>query len=82
MFPGISEPDERRLAEVLRGDEIQATLQELLCARLTDASETYAQGAGESLRLTLVTADPSLVACAEELADYYDDRISDLVADT
>jgi hypothetical protein len=38
-LPGISGADELRLAEILRGNEIQATLQELLCARLTDAAE-------------------------------------------
>jgi len=80
-FPGMSEADGQRLARILGGDEIQATLQELLCARLTDAAEAYARGAREAFRLTLVTADSGFAACAEKLADYYDDRISGLVAD-
>jgi hypothetical protein len=78
---GIPDADERRLAEILPGDDIQATLQELLCARLTDASENYARGAREAFCLTLVAADPHLMVHAEKLADYYDDRICELVAE-
>ena len=42
--PGLTEP----FTEVLRGDEIQAALQELLAARLTDAPEVDAASAGKS----------------------------------
>lgn len=79
-LPGISDADKRRLAEILTSDDMQATLQELLCVRLTDASENYAHGAREAFRLTLVAADPQLAAYAGKLADYYDDRICELVA--
>jgi hypothetical protein len=69
--PAIAED----LADTLRGDEVQAALQELLAARLTDAPEADAIRAREVLRLTL-GASPE----AATLADYYDDEICALVA--
>jgi hypothetical protein len=78
---GISDADQRRFAEILSGDDIRATLQELLCARLTDAPEDCARGARQALVATLVAAEPHLAAYAEDLADYYDIRICDLVGE-
>jgi hypothetical protein len=69
-----------RLAAIVNGDEIQAALQELLAARLTDAPEADAAQARGVVRLTLSTAGPEADRVAESLADYYDDQISDLVA--
>jgi hypothetical protein len=63
------------LAGMLRGDEVQAALQELLAARLTDAPEAEAMLARQALALTL---GPLPVLAA--LVDYYDDEICALVA--
>jgi hypothetical protein len=68
------------LIEILNGDEIQAALQELLAARLTDAPETDASRARNAIRLTLSIADPDTTQYAEKLAAYYDDEICTLVA--
>jgi len=69
-----------RLAEVLRGEEAQATLHELLAARLTDAPEADATAARQVLSLTLTTADAGAARFAEALAGYYDDQVCALVA--
>jgi hypothetical protein len=55
-------PDETagELAAILRGDEAQAALQELLAARLTDAAELYTTTARATLTRTLAVADPAL----------------------
>lgn len=74
--PGSAE----RLAATLRGDEVQAALQELLATRLTDAPETEASRARQVLHLTLVSGDPDAASFARMLVDYYDDQISALVA--
>jgi hypothetical protein len=73
-LPGLSPALIERLADKLRGDEVQAALQELLAARLTDAPETDATAAKQVLGLCL--AGPWSV----QLADYYDDQICALVA--
>ena len=81
--PGLPElPAEltERLAEVMRGDEAQAALHELLAARLTDAPETDAAAARQVLVLTLTSADAGAAGFAEALADYYDDQVCALVA--
>jgi hypothetical protein len=76
-IPSLSPALTERLAEILRGDEMQAALQGLLAARLTDASETDAASARQVLVLTF-GADSLEVAGA--LAGYYDDQICALVA--
>jgi hypothetical protein len=79
-LPTISTVTAERLAVVLLGDEIQAALQELLAARLTDAPEMDAAAARQVFILTLIAADIDASSCADVLASYYDDQISDLVA--
>ena len=69
-----------RLAELLRGEEAQAALHELLAARLTDAPEADATAARQVLSLTLTTADARAARFAEALAGYYDDQVCALVA--
>jgi hypothetical protein len=69
-----------RLAEVLRGEEAQAALHELLAVRLTDAPEANATAARQVLSLTLTTADARAARFAEALAGYYDDQVCALVA--
>ena len=68
------------LAAVLGGDEIQAALQELLAARLTDAPEAEAARAREVIALTLTVGAPGAGPAAGVLAGYYDDQICALVA--
>ena len=69
-----------RLAELLRGDDVQAAVQELLAVRLTDGSDFDAARAREAFVLTLAGAgDPEVSSHAEALAGYYDDEISHLV---
>lgn len=79
-LPAMSTATAERLAEGLRGDEIQAALQELLAARLTDAPEMDAAAARQVFILTMVGADPDAAPYADILVSYYDDQISDLVA--
>jgi hypothetical protein len=83
-LPELSPALTQRLAEVLRSDEVQAALQELLAARLTDAPETDAADARQVFCLTLIAADPDAdsdaVQAAGALAGYYDDQICALVA--
>ena len=79
-LPDLSPALTQRLADILRGDEIQAALQELLAARLTDAPEADAASARQILSLTLAVADPDAAWFAEALAEYYDDQICALVA--
>jgi NACHT domain len=79
-LPGLSDDLTQRLAEVLKGDEFQAPLQELLAARLTDAPETNASAARQVLITTLIVNVADAAPVAEELADYYDDQICALVA--
>jgi uncharacterized protein YidB (DUF937 family) len=79
-LPGIFPGSWDRLTEVLRGDEIQAALQELLAARLTDAPETDASRARDTVRVALSAADTDAAAFGAALADYYDDQICVLVA--
>jgi NACHT domain len=78
--PGLSDNLARRLAGVLKGDEFQAPLQELLAARLTDAPETDVSAARQVLIATLITNVADAAPVAEALADYYDEQISALVA--
>jgi hypothetical protein len=60
-LPKLSPALQQRLADVLRGDEVQAALHELLAARLTDAPEADAAEARQVLSLTLISADPDAV---------------------
>jgi hypothetical protein len=76
----LSPASRDRLAGVLSGAEIQAPLQELLAARLTDAPETDAAQARDAVRSAVITADPDAAAFAGALAGYYDDQICGLVA--
>jgi hypothetical protein len=77
---GMSPAALARLAELLRGDDVQAAVQELLAVRLTDGTELDAAQAREVFVLTLAGADdPEISSHVETLADYYDDEICDLV---
>jgi hypothetical protein len=78
--PDLSLASRDQLAAILNGDEIQAALQELLAARLTNAPEADTSRARNAICLTLSTADPGTSRFAEALATYYDDQICALVA--
>ena len=73
-LPGLSEADAAGLEAALKRDEVQGALQALLAARLTDAPETDAARAREAVRLALGGG-----RYAEQLSDYYDRKIGDLV---
>jgi hypothetical protein len=77
-LPGISAEAAQRLSQVLGGDEIQATLQELLAVRLTDGSDADAERAREAFRLTLSSAGPALAPFGPPLAQFYDDQVCDI----
>ena len=79
-LPGISAGTAERLSEVLGGNETQAVLQELLAVRLTDGDDVEAGRVREVFHLTLSSADLSLSPFGPQLAEFYDDRISDMVA--
>ena len=79
-LPDLSPSLAERLADLLRGDDTQAALQELLAARLTDADNAEATRACEVFCLTLSTADPAVSQFGRPLAEFYDDQISSLVA--
>ncbi len=79
-LPDLAPALRDRLVAILGGDEIQAALQELLAARLTDAPETDAARAREVVALTLTVGAPEAGPAAGILAGYYDDQICALVA--
>jgi NACHT domain len=77
-LPGLSEADAAELERALERDEVQGALQALLAARLTDAPEMAAAKAREGVRLALTELSAEH---AEPLSEYFDDKISALVAD-
>jgi len=77
VLPDFPPALNERLAEVLRGNEFQTILQELLAARLTDASEADVTRIRSVWDLTLATS--GVASVAEALFDYYDEMICDLV---
>src|ERR1700733_5045966 len=79
-LPDLAPALRDRLVAILGGDEIQAALQELLAARLTDAPEAEAARAREVIALTLTVGAPGAGPAAGGLAGYYDDQICALVA--
>jgi hypothetical protein len=79
-LPGLPPAAWDRLAGALGGDEVQAALQELLAARLTDAPETDASRARNAVRMAVSIAVPDAADHAEALAGFYDDQICTLVA--
>jgi hypothetical protein len=79
-LPDLSAASWDRIARILTRAEIQAALQELLAARLTDAPETDASRARDAVHVALNAVGSDTVTCAEALADYYDDQICALVA--
>jgi hypothetical protein len=79
-LPDLSPALGEQLGEVLRGDEVQALLQLLLAARLTDAPETDVTQIRANWDTTLALGGPELAPAAEALLDYYDDKICEIVA--
>jgi hypothetical protein len=67
-----------RLSGLLRGDEVQAALQEL-AAQLTDAPENDASRARDAVRMDMTAVEPDVARFAEALAGYYDSQICSFV---
>jgi len=80
LLPSLPRALTDRLTGILRSDEVQASLQELLAARLTDAPETDAAAARQVLALTLSAAGADASAAIEVLVNHYDDQVCALVA--
>ena len=81
-LPDLSPEAAASLAEVLREDEVQGVLHELLAARLTDAPETDVNQIRPVFALTLDRfdlAESDVASVAGELFDYYDKQICSLV---
>jgi NACHT domain len=81
-LPDMSPAAEEELATVLRGDDVQAVLQELLAARLTDAPEADITRIRSVWDLTFARNERALgtAASAVVLFDFYDSKIGELVA--
>jgi hypothetical protein len=73
--PELPELPDLPSPEVLRGDEVQAVLHELLAVRLTDAPEADVARVREAFALTLGSGE-----AASALFDHYDGEICALVA--
>ena len=76
---GLSSGEQEYLAAVLRSDEIQATLHELLAARLTDAPEADVARIRQVFSLVLEHAGHGLTRLGTALFDYFDSEICSLV---
>ena len=78
-FPNMASALTGRLAAVLRGNDTQAVLHEVLAARLTDAPEVDVERIRAVFDLTLGEESPELAAVGEELFGFYDGQICELV---
>lgn len=72
-LPALADDEVRSLEATLRTDEVQAALQALLAARLTDAPGTEATRAREAVSAAITGPH------SEWLSEYYDDKICTLV---
>jgi NACHT domain len=81
-LPNMSPAAEEELTAVLRGDDMQAVLQELMAARLTDAPEADVTAIRSLWDLTFARKgqEPGMVALAPVLFGFYDGKIGELVA--
>jgi hypothetical protein len=81
---GLAGEDATELQAVLSTDEVQGALSILLAARLTDARGPEAAQARQAVRLAIssarIRASPVAARYAEQLSEFYDDKISVLVA--
>lgn len=92
-LPELTDAEAAELEAALKRDEVQGALQALLAARLTDAPETDATRARDVVAARLAARDAVRLAVggpaaapgvaaryAERLSEYFDDKISALVA--
>lgn len=81
-LPDMSPAAEEELATVLRDDDVQAVLQELLAARLTDAPEADITRIRSVWDLTFArnARAPGVAPSAAVLFDFYESEIGELVA--
>ena len=78
--PDLSSTSRDRLAGILRSDEVQAALQELLATQLSDRPETGASRTRDAVCMAVTTIGPDATRFAEALAGYYGSRICSFVA--
>jgi len=71
---------EEHLRRMLRGDDVQAIIHELLAVRLSDAPETEADRLREVFQQLLGARLPELSPIAGNLFDFFDNAICDLTA--
>jgi hypothetical protein len=78
-LPDMSPLLAERVSQVLRGDEVQAALLELLAARLTDAPEVDVNRVRAIWEKTLAAVESDGAYVAVTLFDYYDSKICEMV---
>ena len=79
-LPMLSSELAEQLANTLHGNEAQAVLQELLAARLTDASESDVRQVRTVWDGTLALFAPEIMGLSGILFDFYDAKIGEMVA--
>ena len=79
-LPRLPEATRLHLAKVLKGEEAQAVLQELLAARLTAAPLVDITNIRKTWKLTFANSRIENDQLATTIFDYYDERIGALVA--
>jgi hypothetical protein len=79
-MPALSGRDEAGISGVLRSDEVQAVLHELLAARLTGAEEADVGRIRLVWKQTLEAVGPAGLLVSEGLFEYYDSEASVLVS--
>ena len=81
-LPDMSPAAQEELIGVLRSDDVQTVLQELLAARLTDAPEADVTAIRSLWELTFARKglEPGVAALAPVLFGFYDGKIGELVA--
>lgn len=78
-LPRLHDAARLELANILRSDEAQAVMQELLAARLTDAPEADVMQIRNTWELTFSQAYNVKLEVTRRLFEFYDERICDLV---
>jgi hypothetical protein len=78
-LPDLAPSTAERLTGVLRSDEVQAVLQELLATHLTNAAGVDVRRVQTIWEATFSLVGPDLIPMAENIFSYYDNEISEMV---